>query len=396
MDLTQRRIVIVGGGVGGLAVASALSMHGAAVTVLEQADALTDIGAGIQISPNGFRVLQALGVEKDLRQCGIEGRAICLRDYRRGAQVFRLNLTAMADGASYVFLHRADLIGLLSDRARAKGVDIRLQQEVRSVTQGERPRLELGTTEIQEADLIIAADGLRSVARAQLNGADAAFFTGQTAWRAVVPNTHAHPMHVRLFMGPGRHIVTYPLRDGSLVNIVAVQERAEWVEEGWSHADNPDTLRAAFADFCPEVHQVLSAVDDVRLWGLHRHRVASTWVGQGLALLGDAAHPMLPFLAQGANMALEDAWVLADCLIRKSDQASALALYQSRRIARVRRVVRVASSNARKYHLRPGPHRWLAHMGLKGVGALAPDLPMRSFRWLYDHDATVPWSDESG
>ncbi len=389
MDLSTQKIVIVGGGIGGLTAALALAMRGADVTVLEQAQAITEVGAGIQVSPNGFRVLNALGLGDGIAAQSVKGRAICLRDYRRGDQVLRLNLAEMPDGAGYYFVHRADLIDLLAEHVRVRGGKIRLLQKVCAVTHGAKPRVALCNGDALAADLVIAADGLHSVTRAQLNGADAPFFTGQTAWRAIVPNVQGHPMHARLHMGPGRHFVSYPLRDGSMVNLVAVQERDLWVEEGWNHADDPDNLRAAFADFCPEVHQLLAGVTEVRLWGLHRHPVAKTWVGEGLALLGDAAHPTLPFLAQGANMALEDAWVLADCLARGTDQRAALQSYQDKRQARVRRVVNAASSNARKYHLRHGPHRWVAHLGLKAIGAVAPGMPLRGFRWLYDHDVTA-------
>ncbi|NCO17201.1 MAG: monooxygenase, partial [Alphaproteobacteria bacterium] len=184
----------------------------------------------------------------------------------------------------------------------------------------------------------------------------------------------------------------YPLRGGTMRNIVAVEERPIWVEEDWNLKDDPMALRLAFAGFSPRVRGWLEAVDEVWLWGLFRHPVAPVWqrnLAQGaVAILGDAAHPTLPFLAQGANMALEDAWVLAAALARPGDRAAALAAYQAARAPRCTRIVAAANSNARAYHL-GSPIRDLAHLGLKLAGRLAPDLMLRRFDWIYGHDVTA-------
>jgi salicylate hydroxylase len=182
-------------------------------------------------------------------------------------------------------------------------------------------------------------------------------------------------------MGPGRHIVRYPLRDGRLINLVAVQERKDWAEEGWFQRDDPDNLRRAFADFGGPVAQVLQDVRDVHLWGLFRHPVADVWYRDGVALLGDAAHPTLPFLAQGANMALEDAYALLDCVDR-----GALHTYRDIRHARVSKVIHAANRNAWKYHLRHPLVRRVGHMGLSAVSRVAPGALTRSFDWLYGYD----------
>ncbi len=171
-------------------------------------------------------------------------------------------------------------------------------------------------------------------------------------------------------------------------NIVAVEERHSWAEESWSLQDDPQALRAAFAGFTPEVQGWLAQVEAPHLWGLFRHPVAKRWHGQGAAILGDAAHPTLPFLAQGANMALEDAWVLAEALARHDSLPAGLAAYQQTREARVRRIVQAAEGNARAYHLSGLPKR-IAHAGLRLGGALAPGLALRRFDWLYGHDVTA-------
>jgi salicylate hydroxylase len=188
-------------------------------------------------------------------------------------------------------------------------------------------------------------------------------------------------------MGPGRHLVSYPLRGGTLRNIVAVEERRRWVEESWSLRDDPLELRLAFEGFGPRVQGWLNEVQDVWLWGLFRHPVARQWHKGNAVILGDAAHPTLPFLAQGANMALEDAWVLADCLSATAKTEAALARFQALRAPRCKTIVEAANSNARAYHLR-SPVREVAHLGLRVAGKLSPALPLRRFDWLYGHDVT--------
>ena len=184
-------------------------------------------------------------------------------------------------------------------------------------------------------------------------------------------------------------MVTYPLRDGRILNVVAVEERAQWAAESWSQTDNADNLRKAFSGFNSEVHQILSQAEAPGVWGLFRHPVAARWYGPGVALLGDAAHPTLPFLAQGANMAMEDAWVLADALSNAPDMDTALAAYQQRRRARVTRVIDAASKNARNYHLSPGPFRFAAHTALGLLSRVSPGQMLGRFDWLYGHDVTA-------
>ena len=388
MTIRGNKIAIVGGGIGGLAAALALRARGAEVSVLEQADALSEVGAGLQVSPNGMRVLEALGVADSLTRISMRARAIALRDFRRGKEVLRIDLKTLPQDQSYWFVHRADLIQTFAQAAQTAGVEIRTGQKVTGVRHDNGPVLQLGDAEARGFDIVVGADGIRSVLRPLLNGVSAPFFTGQVAWRAIVGNAMCHPPHARVHMGPGRHVVTYPLRDGKSLNVVAVQERREWAEEGWNHPDDPANLRRAFAGFDAEVHQILAQARAPMLWGLFRHPVAKIWARDGVVLLGDAAHPTLPFLAQGANMALEDAWVLADALDAPGSVAARLQRYQDRRMARVTRVVEAANANARNYHLRPGPVRAVAHLGLRTLGQLQPDFMLRRFDWLYRHDVT--------
>ena len=379
--------IVVGGGIGGLAVAAALAQNGVAVTLLEQAPRLSEVGAGLQISPNGLAVLRALGLEAALRQkMAVRGQAVVLNDYRGGAPVARLDLTRLAEAQKYYFVHRADLIDVLAGAAKRANVTFEMGAQVASVHPGELPQVQLMDGTMRRAKLLVAAEGLHSVARRALNGPDGPAFSGQVAWRAIVPNVVDHPDEAHVTMGPGRHLVSYPLRGGSLINLVAVEERNAWADEGWHHKDDPAAMKSAFSQFQGRAGEMISAVQETSIWGLHLHPVATRWHHGSVALMGDAAHPMLPFLAQGANMALEDAWVLAREV--KRGGADWGDRYQGARHARVARVVKVAAGNARRYHLRPGPLRSLTHMGLRLGSKVAPGRMIGAFDWLYGVDVT--------
>jgi salicylate hydroxylase len=323
--------------------------------------------------------------------------AVALRDGLTGRLVTRLEVGRLRPGQGYHFLHRADLIAILREGAVAAGVDLRLSCRVAAVELGGRPSLTLADGTVHPAELLVGADGLHSLLRGALNGEVAPFFTGQVAWRALIPGD-AGPPEAEVHMGTGRHLVSYPLREGGLRNIVAVEERRGWAEESWSLRDDPRDLRAAFGGFSGRVRGWLDQVEEVWLWGLFRHPVAKVWQKAlpdgAVAIVGDAAHPTLPFLAQGASMALEDAWVLAECLA-SHEGWSGLAAYQAARAERCARIVEAASRNARVYHL-GGVARMAAHAGLRLGGWLAPDLALRRFDWLYGYDVTSGAAGSTG
>ena len=362
----------------------AIGRAGVSVTVLEQAAQLREIGAGLQVSPNGLAVLRALGLEPELRQRGaLQAQAVSLRDYQRRGEVARLDLKRLAVNQTYYFIHRADLLDTLIGAAKRASADIRLGQTVTEVCHGDMPEVHLAGGAKLRAELVIGADGVHSITRSLLNPNSASFFTKQVAWRAVVPNVTGQPAEARIYMGPGKHIVAYPLRGGEWVNLVAVEERDTWQDEGWQHKGDPQDLRDTFSDFGAEPKTLLEHVKAANVWGLFRHPIANQWFDKNIAMVGDAAHPMLPFLAQGANMALEDAWVLGH--LAQSDR---LPSFQSIRAARVEKVIQTTQGNAKRYHLRSGPMRTMAHAGLKTVSTLAPKLMLKPFDWLYNHDVT--------
>ena len=386
MQLAGLEVLVIGGGVAGLAAAAALRQRGASILVLEQAAGFLEVGAGVQISPNGARVIHALGQGAALPILAQRSEAVILRSARDGQQVLRLDLPQAGPG--FHLIHRADLISLLL--TACEGVATRVVAHVSQVrTEGERPSVVLDGGEVLTADLIIGADGLHSVLRTSFQDGQPSepFFTGQVAWRALIPCTQSDHPHAQVFMGPGRHLVSYPLRQGKMRNIVAVEERRAWAQEGWNHPDDPKNLREAFSDFGGEVPGWLGQVDKLWLWGLFRHKVAANWHRGHAVILGDAAHPTLPFMAQGANMALEDAYVLARELARGRTIPDGLAAYQAARRTRVSLVVEAANRNARNYHLRP-PMAQLAHAALRLSSRIVPDAPLRKFAWIYDHDVT--------
>ncbi len=392
MAIKGAEITVVGAGVAGLALSRALALRGAQVTLLEQADAIREVGAGLQISPNGAVVLRALGLGAELAARSLRAQAVELRDGLSGETVLRMDLARLRPDQGYHFFHRADLIDLLAKGAREAGVQIRLLQKIETVDlSGARPRIVTAQGVEHHPALLIGADGLHSQVRAALTGKVAPFFTRQVAWRAVIPAEPGSDPVAEVHMGPGRHLVSYPLRGGTQRNIVAVEERNRWVEEGWSLRDDPMEMRLAFEAFGPRVRGWLDQVQDVWLWGLFRHPVAKQWqrvMTEGaVAILGDAAHPTLPFLAQGASMSLEDAWLLSEAL-DSLPQSEALPRWQALRGTRAARIVAAAGSNARVYHL-SGVARSVAHMGLRIGGAVAPGLALGRYDWLYGYDVTA-------
>ncbi len=376
-----RDVAIIGGGIGGLTAALAFARTGARVTVYEQAPALTEVGAGLQISPNGARVLAKLGLSDALSASGIKATAVTPMDGISGEQIARFDVSTQTP--PYVFFHRAALVDLLGRACTAQRVDIRLDARITDF----RPDGSFQTTGgIMHPDLTVGADGINSVLRSQINASQKPFFTGQVAWRAMIKQPDQDPV-ARVWMLPGRHVVTYPL-GGDRLNIVAVQQRAQWADEGWHHADDPGNLRAAFADASWQIRSFFGEVEQVNLWGLYRHPVAENWFEGRCVLLGDAAHPTLPFLAQGANLAIEDAYVLARSCDENPDLDAGLHAYQSARKPRVTRAIKAANTNATKYHL-SGTRRRVAHAGLRIMGRYAPNAFLRRLGWLYDHDVTA-------
>jgi salicylate hydroxylase len=379
------RVAIVGAGIGGLYAAAALARRGCAVTVLERAPALTEVGAGVQISPNGARLLDRIGALGAVRSASVAPPVAELRLGDSGAVVLRLAMGQAAEarwGGPYLNIHRADLLAILADAARAAGVAVRTGAEVARV--GDEG-VTTATGETLAADVVIGADGVRSTVREALFGPEAPRFTGAVAWRATVPAEAVAPGLVPdgavVWMGPGRHLVTYRLRGGRVINLVAVEDRAAWSAEGWSQPGDPDELRAAFRGW--RMAPLLAAVGSCFLWGLFDRPPLPRWSAGRVCLLGDACHPMPPYMAQGAVQAIEDGAALARLLPDGPDIPASLAAYHAARAPRATRVQQTARDNGRLYHAR-GTLERAARYGVIGVGSrLAPSVAAGRLDWLY-------------
>lgn len=395
MAVKGKSITVLGAGIGGLTAAIALARRGGRVTVLEQAPEITEVGAGLQITPNATAVFDKLDLGWRALKIGIELEAVDLRDAETARSVLRLDMKDAVHGNPnpYLLMHRADLIDMLAASAKRHGVSILLDKQVTGVAIGfDQATLPIEGGPQRTTKILVGADGVRSLTRQALNTKGQPKFTGQIAWRATVESRYVPvsdmPPVATVYMGPKRHLVTYPLREGRLINIVAVEERTQWAEEGWNLEDDPENLRQAFSGFAPEVRRLLSLCENVRLWGLFAHPVAETWSQGNTIIIGDALHPTLPFLAQGANMAIEDAWVLAEEMDRHDDIQDAFTAFGKRRIKRVKRIVAAATANTNIYHMSNPTMRAAAHLGMSLANRMMPKMMLSRYDWLYGHDVT--------
>jgi 3-hydroxybenzoate 6-monooxygenase len=355
-------VIIVGGGLGGLSAAYALARKGFSIRVLERAREFGEVGAGIQIAPNCTRILGEYGLLDEAEKLGVLPENIIMKDALDGTELTRLDLDDLGRryGSPYMVIHRSDLHGLFLRACRDAGVELLTSQQVTScgnTAVGAEVRLASGGA--HEADVVIAADGLHSVAR-KLLADDAPVNSAYVAYRGAVPiekvrENGISERDVVVYIGPRCHFVQYPLRGGEMFNQVAVFEspKARAGEEDWG---TPDELDAAFTRACGTIQQGLPLMWRDRWWRMFDRDPIDTWVYGRIALLGDAAHPPLQYIAQGAIMAIEDGWVLAQhAAARKTpagaDWDAALAAYEAVRAEHCRRVVLTSRAWGALWHL---------------------------------------------
>ncbi|WP_236787622.1 FAD-dependent oxidoreductase [Amycolatopsis sp. GM8] len=388
-------VLVVGGGIGGLSAAYALARQGLRVRVLEQASEFGEVGAGLQIAPNGTRILHEYGLLDEVKANGVLPASMVMRDAVDGTELTRLDLRDLARryGAPYVVIHRSDLHAIFLRACRDLGVDLRTEQRVTSYENtANGARVTLADGRVEEAEVVVAADGLHSVARQWLVR-DEPVNSAYVAYRGAIPiaevDREVNLDEVSVHIGPRCHFVRYGLRGGEILNQVAVFESPKALagDENWG---TPDELDAAFLATCDEVQAGIPLMWRDRWWRMFDRDPIMTWVDGRIALLGDAAHPPLQYLAQGAVMAIEDGWVLAQHVARSRqtggvDWDGALSAYQNVRPEHCRRVVFTARSWGKLWHLDGLPRRQ------RNVILRARDADDMSFiDWLYGPTALVP------
>jgi salicylate hydroxylase len=392
------RILIAGAGIGGLTAALALLRHNHDVLLFEQATELREVGAGVQLSANGTRVLIELGLRPAMQQivCEPAGKEIRLWNTGQTWPLFDLGETSVARyGAPYWMVHRGDFHAALLDAVeRAAPNAIRTATTATGFTQsGSEITLHLASGERVQGDALIGADGVHSAIRQQMFGAGRAPFTGIMAWRGLIPMQRL-PAHLQRLVGTnwngrGGHVVTYPLRRGEILNFVGALERNDWLVESWTERGTIEECARDFVDWHPDIQTMIHAIDTPYKWALlDREPLARFSVGRA-TLLGDAAHPTLPFLAQGANMAIEDGMILTRCLAQHADIPTALRRYEAARLARTAAIVRGSNDNAKRFH---NPALTQAITAADYIDReWTPEKTRERYDWLYDYDAlTVP------
>jgi salicylate hydroxylase len=383
------RIAVVGGGIGGLTAALSLRRAGFEVDVYEQAPELTQIGGGINMGPNAVRILRRLGLAAGLDREGVRPLFTHQRRWQDGRTLQRAPLNPLCEelyGAPHMTLHRADLLDVIASGFPAERIHLghRLTG-LENKGRGAEAWFENGAR--ITADVLVGADGIHSAVRSALFGEEAPVFAGCVAYRGLVPAERIADLGLAIgsqsWVGPGAHFVHYFVSRGHLLNFVGWTEHDDWNREDWTDHATVARALAAFEGWHPQVRRIIAAADTCFIWALFDRDPLTRWSVGRTTLLGDACHPMYPFMGQGAAMAIEDGAALAACLRSFGGPTEALQNYERLRLPRVTRLQEMSRANKIRFHMPDGP----VQEARDAEWAKAADRSPNALRWLYEFDA---------
>ena len=386
------RIVIIGGGIGGLAAALALEQRGAEVIVTEQSSQLSEIGAGLNLTPNAIKAFRALGLEDRINAIGAGSEFLVIRSWKNGRYISRVRRGDLREkfGAPNLTVHRADLLSILANALKA--TDIRLGKRCVAVEARKDSAVARFADDSEiEADIIVGADGIHSAVRRSLFGADVPRFTGCICWRGMAP-AEAVPHDINttdgtMWMGPHGHVVHYPVRRGELINIVAHFDSDAWTEELWTRECDVAEPVTAYAGWHSALTRLFPCSTRWYKWALYDRDPLEKWSKGRVTLLGDSAHAMLPYLGQGAAMAIEDGCVLAATIVRQAgDLDAALLTYEQLRAPRTKAAVLGSRARARENHLTSRFAQFKRNVVFALRERFGSDSTAFQAAWLYEYD----------
>ena len=387
-------VAIVGGGIGGLTAALALLRAGVDVDVdvYEQAHELREVGAGINVGPNASRILHGLGLADELEHMGVRPLAFHQRRWDDGRTLLWTPLgeaVVEAFGFPHYQMHRADLLATILRALPPERVHVG-HRLVGVADHGDRVVAEFENGTRAEADVVIGADGIHSAIRRALFGPAEPHFTGCAAYRGLVSAERLRGLDVaveaQIWMGPGKHFVHYYVQRKRLINFVAIFEQEAWTRESWTDRGDLADALVAFEGWHPQVRAILESADETFVWALFDRAPLERWSVGRATLLGDACHPMLPFMAQGAAQAIEDAAALATCVSGTRDVVEALRRYEAARLPRTARIQALSAGNKLRFHLPDGPEQEARDAEM---ASSATDWSFEAVAWIYGHDAAA-------
>ena len=381
----SKQIVVVGAGIAGLTTALCLNHFGINACVYERSNEVTTAGAGIQLSPNANRVFSHIGLFDEISALSRRCKGVRVFDYKSNSQLALFDYMKFKRDAAFLLCHRSDLVSILYAACKKLKIPVHFDKKLEKIKNGE---VIFSDGNVYSADIIVGADGLHSNVRKAVIDEEKPIFTRQIAWRSIVPNSINQDDFSHVTLAPKRHLVSYPINDGSQLNLVLIKEQNEWQPDGWKHPEDPKVVKENFKDFSDEASKIIASIESVYKWGLFRYPMKKKWYNDRVILVGDAAHPTLPFLAQGAAMAIEDSFVIASKISKFPKLSFAFNEFQRERFPRVQRIISASAKNAQTFHLSNVISRLVLHFFLRLLTKFLPHLLVKRFDWIYDHNVT--------